>query len=483
MTNRSVQSSAAPAQSSRPGAAPNRLLQLAGCAIVWFLFFGGMYTPFAPWRVAVFRVWLLGTQQALGGIVWLAALVLLPRLLSNRDVLPLAPGDYVGWLVLGWIISIAPFLIYRTTGRRRPEFLFTLTLPLWGVAFQWLGQRVLPAGVFSLYSLSPMASARTAPLQVFLILWAAAVMLWIWDREFQLPKISLPKNAAEAVALLRRARTRQARTPQNWSERTDTLALLRSPKTGETLRVASGRDGPALVSPSGESFPIHRGIPAFCSPDALGGSNRKFSVLYKVIAGFYDDIQRIVCLLRGTTRYRYAMSYLRALEVEPGQSVLETSVGTGLNFKCLPKGVKLLGLDLSANMLERAQENMIRWGLDADLFLGNAEELPFADDSVDVVFHTGGINFFNDRAKAIREMIRVAKPGSRLLIADETEAHAKSVYERTPLIGKFFRNRREPISAPVDLVPPQMRDVHVELLRDGRFYSLTFRKPLTAANR
>jgi ubiquinone/menaquinone biosynthesis C-methylase UbiE len=149
----------------------------------------------------------------------------------------------------------------------------------------------------------------------------------------------------------------------------------------------------------------------------------------------------------------------------------------------LPKGVKLLGLDLSANLLERAQENMIRWGLDADLFLGNAEELPFADDSVDVVFHTGGINFFNDRAKAIREMIRVAKPGSRLLIADETEAHAKSVYERTPLIGKFFRNRREPISAPVDLVPPQMRDVHVELLRDGRFYSLTFRKPLTAANR
>jgi hypothetical protein len=45
------------------------------------------------------------------------------------------------------------------------------------------------------------------------------------------------------------------------------------------------------------------------------------------------------------------------------------------------------------------------------------------------------------------------------------------------LIRRFFRNRREPIRAPVDLVPPQMQDVHVELLRDGRFYSLTFRKP------
>jgi len=455
----SVESSRDGVQSSRPSAPPNRLLQLAGGATLWFLFFGGMYTPFEAWHVAVFRVWLLGTQQAVGGLVWLAALGLLPRLLSNRDALPLAPADYLGWLVLGWIISIAPFVIYRMTGRRRPEFLFTLTLPLWGVAFHLLGQRVLPAGVFLLYS-SMMTSARTALLQLFLTLWAAAAMLWIWDREFQLPRFRL-----------------LARTPLYWNERPETLALLRSPKTGAKLRVSQGGEGPALISTSGEIFPIDRGFPVFSSPDALGGSNQKFSVLYKLIAGFYDDIQRIVCLLRGTTRYRYAMSYLRALEVVPGMSVLETSVGTGLNFKCFPPGVKLLGLDLSANMLERAQENMLRWGLDAALFLGNAEELPFADDSVDVVFHTGGINFFNDRGKAIREMIRVAKPGSRILIADETEEHAKGVYEQTPLIGRFFRNRREPISAPVDLVPPQMQDVHVELLRDGRFYSLTFRKP------
>ena len=61
-------------------------------------------------------------------------------------------------------------------------------------------------------------------------------------------------------------------------------------------------------------------------------------------------------------------------------------------------------------------------GLQGDLFLGNAECLPFADESFDVVFHVGGINFFNDRAKAIREMIRVAKPGSKILIADEPKS-------------------------------------------------------------
>jgi hypothetical protein len=77
-------------------------------------------------------------------------------------------------------------------------------------------------------------------------------------------------------------------------------------------------------------------------------------------------------------------------------------------------------------------------------------------------------------------MIRVAKPGSRLLIADETEEHVKSTYERSPLIGRFFKNRKEAVAAPIDLVPSEMREIHLEMLRDGRFYALTFRKPSTA---
>jgi SAM-dependent methyltransferase len=107
--------------------------------------------------------------------------------------------------------------------------------------------------------------------------------------------------------------------------------------------------------------------------------------------------------------------------------------------------------------------------------------LPFANDSFDVVFHVGGINFFSDRAKAIREMIRVAKPGSRILIADETEEHVKSAYERIPVTSQFFKNRQEAVTAPIDLVPPEMREINLELLHGGRFYALTFRKPATTA--
>jgi ubiquinone/menaquinone biosynthesis C-methylase UbiE len=152
-------------------------------------------------------------------------------------------------------------------------------------------------------------------------------------------------------------------------------------------------------------------------------------------------------------------------------------VGTGLNFKYLPRGIKRTGLDLSAEMLVNCQTNLRRWEMDADLFLGNAESLPFTDASFDVVFHTGGINFFSDRAKAIREMIRVAKPGSLMLIADETEEHVKRAYEQGPITSGYFKHRNEAVTAPIDLVPAEMREIRLESIWSGRFYALTFRTP------
>jgi ubiquinone/menaquinone biosynthesis C-methylase UbiE len=109
---------------------------------------------------------------------------------------------------------------------------------------------------------------------------------------------------------------------------------------------------------------------------------------------------------------------------------------------------KLSGLDLSPEMLANCQNNLRRWQMDADLYLGNAESLPFADSSFDVVFTAGGINFFNDRAKAIREMIRVAKPGSLLMIADETEEYVKSTYEKSPYTSSFYKTASNPVTRP-----------------------------------
>jgi ubiquinone/menaquinone biosynthesis C-methylase UbiE len=142
--------------------------------------------------------------------------------------------------------------------------------------------------------------------------------------------------------------------------------------------------------------------------------------------------------------------------------------------------VKLTGLDLSAEMLANGLVNLRRWKMDADLYLGNAECLPFADSSFDVVYTCGGFNFFSDRAKAVREMIRVAKPGGHLMIEDETEEYVKSTYQNIPYTSSFYNDRKEAVTVPIDLVPPEMEEIHVEMLKEGKFYAITFRKPALA---
>ena len=106
-----------------------------------------------------------------------------------------------------------------------------------------------------------------------------------------------------------------------------------------------------------------------------------------------------------------------------------------------------------------------------------AEALPFADNSFDAVLHVGGINFFNDKARAIAEMVRVAKPGAHVVIVDEKERAAKA-YERTlPGFKTSFATQRPAVSAPIEAVPPGMGNVLVSDLWRGWFYCLEFDKP------
>jgi ubiquinone/menaquinone biosynthesis C-methylase UbiE len=503
---------------------PDRWLQSAAAAVAGVFVLGFVFSPLGAWTGAILSAWFIRTQKAWRGFLLLVAIVFIPSLVSNWHKFARAGMEYGAWMMLAALLSVLPYLLYRLTSERLQGFLSTLSLPLWGVVFQTLGRRWLPATIFDPHFLARTQNANTPLLPVatilgtsaiaFLVYWSAAVVIWMWKNQFRREKIAagasifgaacvatfgyglfnlpsrplllqaLPAGATLAwvclvggVGLSGWALIRPDKRRKVWANKSDVVALLRSPYSGNPLHVVSEQGQEALVSPSGEKFPIHRGIPVFLKPQDLTGSNQKYNRLYETIGGFYDDTQRVACALQGIDRHDHVMNYLRFLEVKPGDSVLETSVGTGRNFPYLPQGVKLFGLDLSAEMLANCQANLRRWEMDADLFCGNAESLPFADNSFDVVFHVGGINFFNDRARAIREMIRVAKPGSRFLIADETEKHVKSAYERFPITGRYFKNRKETVTAPVDLVPAEMQEIHLETLWEGRFYALTFRKP------
>ena len=110
----------------------------------------------------------------------------------------------------------------------------------------------------------------------------------------------------------------------------------------------------------------------------------------------------------------------------------------------------------------------------------SAAVLPFKAESFDNVFHIGGINFFSEKKKAIDEMIRVARPGSKIVIADESERVAQ-VVARVLRLSRANQGRKVDTSVPVHLVPESMEQIRVDGIwkRHGQYhgYCLEFRKP------
>ena len=260
------------------------------------------------------------------------------------------------------------------------------------------------------------------------------------------------------------------------------LTLICDPASHDVLEIktepdARGRLQEFLVNPkTGQRFPVRDGISIFLLDGEVSGSNQKYQTMYDRFASFYDLSTWLYSRWKGMSVETRLREYLDELEIKEGDRVLEVSVGTGRNLQFLPRNAQFFGLDISWGMLKQCQRNAAKWKLDTTLFLGTAERLPFQDQVFDVVFHFGGINFFNDKAAAIREMIRVAKPGTKFIIGDENEALAQK-YEKLPVTGEFYGNRKQAISAPVNLLPPEMQDVQVKDIAGGDLYCLSFRKP------
>ena len=229
------------------------------------------------------------------------------------------------------------------------------------------------------------------------------------------------------------------------------------------------------------SFLIRNGIAHFIYPEELEGLNRRFARFYERFSRFEVIFDKLSFLPMGGERKARA-EILRRLELSGGR-VLEVSIGSGGNLPFLFESAKMgeaYGLDISAAQLTRCQKRVEAQGWPVDLFLGTAEALPFKPESFDKVFHVGGINFFSEKKKAINEMIRVARPGSKIVIADESE-RAAQITARLLRLSRSNQGRRVDTSIPVHLVPETMEEIRVDGIwkMHGQYhgYCLEFRKP------
>jgi demethylmenaquinone methyltransferase/2-methoxy-6-polyprenyl-1,4-benzoquinol methylase len=170
--------------------------------------------------------------------------------------------------------------------------------------------------------------------------------------------------------------------------------------------------------------------------------------MFDYIAPYYDGANRILSIGLDS---QWRKEAVRKLSPQDCSLYLDVGCGTGdisLEILRQNRNCHIVGIDKSLGMLEIGWEKLRRFGLDSEILLkeGDCLSLNFPDDSFDGVITVFCIRNVPDHRRAFSEMVRVLKPGSKLVVMELTEPLGQimkplfRIYSRTvmPLITRIM---------------------------------------------
>lgn len=163
------------------------------------------------------------------------------------------------------------------------------------------------------------------------------------------------------------------------------------------------------------------------------------------VAAMFDDVARRYDLtnavLTGGIDHLWRRAVTRAVDARPGERVLDIAAGTGTSSEPFADaGVEVVPADFSLGMLREGS----RRRPDLPFTAADAMRLPFANDSFDVVTMSFGLRNVEDVDAALREFLRVTRPGGRLVVCEFStpvvpglrEVYSKGVLRAVPAVAR-----------------------------------------------
>jgi ubiquinone/menaquinone biosynthesis C-methylase UbiE len=174
------------------------------------------------------------------------------------------------------------------------------------------------------------------------------------------------------------------------------------------------------------NMPSPQGVPPSTPPD-LSAVKAKQQAAWS--AGDYAIIGRTLQIV--------GENLCEAVNLRAGERVLDVAAGNGnATLAAARHFAEVTSTDYVPSLLERGRARAEAEGLQVTFREADAEALPFADSTFDVVLSTFGVMFTPDQARAAREMLRVCRPGGRIGLANWTPG--SFIGELFKVLGRYL---------------------------------------------
>jgi ubiquinone/menaquinone biosynthesis C-methylase UbiE len=150
----------------------------------------------------------------------------------------------------------------------------------------------------------------------------------------------------------------------------------------------------------------------------------------------------------GTTLQIVGETLCEAVDLRPGQKVLDVAAGNGnASLAAARRWCEVTSTDYVPALLERGRARAAAEGLNIEFREADAEALPFADETFDAVLSTFGVMFTANQDQAAAELVRVCRPGGKIGLANWTPES---------FVGQMFKILGTHLPPPAGLKPPSL---------------------------